>query len=92
MPDVEVGVIEHYFDKLQVGAIEITDGELAVGDTIRIKGNTTDFTTTIHSMQIERQDVEKVQKGDSVGIKLKERVRIHDKVFKVTDQLGNLAL
>ena len=85
MPEVEVGVIEHYFDKLRVGAIEITDGELAVGDTIHIKGKTTDFTTTIHSMQIERENVEKVQKGDSVGIKLDEQVRIHDKVFKVTD-------
>lgn len=85
MPEVEIGVVEHYFDKVGVGAIQITDGELSVGDTIRIKGHTTDFTTTIHSMQIDRQDVEKVQKGDSVGIKLEEKVRIHDKVFKVTE-------
>ena len=85
MPEVEVGVVEHYFDKACVGAIEITDGELAVGDTIRIKGHTTDLTTTIHSMQIDCLEVEKVQKGDSVVIKLDEKVRIHDKVFKVTD-------
>lgn len=85
MPEVEVGVVQHYFDNVGVGAIEMTDGELAVGDTIRIKGHTTDLTTTIHSMQIDRQDVEKVQKGDSIGIKLDEKVRIHDKVFKVTD-------
>ena len=85
MPEVEIGVIEHFFDKVGVGAIEITDGELAVGDTIRIKGTTTDFTATVHSMQIDREKVDKVQKGDSVGIKLDEKVRIHDKVFKVTD-------
>lgn len=85
MPEVEVGVVQHYFDNVGVGAIEMTDGELAVGDTIRIKGNTTDLTTTIHSMQIDREIVDKVQKGDSVGIKLDEKVRIHDKVFKVTD-------
>ena len=85
MPEVEVGVVQHFFDKVSVGAIEMTDGELAVGDTIRIKGHTTDFTTTIHSMQIDREIVDKVQKGDSVGIKLDEKVRIHDKVYKVTE-------
>ena len=85
MPEVEIGVVQHYFDKAGVGAIEMTDGELSVGDTIRIKGHTTDFTTTIHSMQIDRQDVETVKKGDSVGIKLDEKVRIHDKVYKVTE-------
>jgi putative protease len=68
-----------------VGAIEITEGELLVGDTIHIKGHTTDFTTTIDSMQIEHNTVEKAKKGDAIGIKLAERVRQHDKVFKVIE-------
>jgi putative protease len=85
MSEVEIGVIQHYFDKIGVGAIEITEGELLVGDTIHIKGHTTDFTTTIDSMQIEHNTVEKAKKGDAIGIKLAERVRQHDKVFKVIE-------
>jgi translation initiation factor IF-2 len=84
MPEVEVGIVQHYFDKAGVGAIEITDGELAVGDTIHIKGSTTDFTATVESIQIEHQTVEKAKKGDDIGIKLSDKVRQKDKVFKVT--------
>lgn len=85
MTEVAIGVISHYFDKINVAAIDITDGELSVGDTIHIKGHTTDCTTTIESMQIEHDSVEKAKKGDPIGIKVVERVREHDKVFKVTD-------
>jgi putative protease len=85
MAEVEIGIIENYFDKIGVGAIEITNGELMKGDTIHIKGHTTDFSVTVESMQIEHQTVEKAKKGDSIGIKLGERARRHDKVYKVTD-------
>ena len=50
MAEEEIGVVEHYFDKIGVGAIEITQGELVVGDTIHIKGHTSDFTMTVESL------------------------------------------
>ncbi len=80
----EIGVIEHYFDKINVAAISLT-GKLVVGDTIHIKGHTTDVTTTIESMQIEHDSVKKAGKGDDVGIEVGEKVRDHDKVFKVVE-------
>jgi putative protease len=86
MKEEEIGIVDNYYEKIGVGTLEITKGELLVGDTIHIKGHTTDFTTTVESIQIEHLTVEKAQKGDSIGIKLPERVRKHDKVFKVTEE------
>ena len=85
MSEQEIGVISHYFDNINVAALEITDGELSVGDTIHIKGHTSDFTTTVESMQVEHESVEKAKKGDSIGIKVPEKAREHDKVFLVTE-------
>jgi len=85
MTEVEVGVIKHFFDKVGVAALEITSGELAVGDTIHIKGHTTDFAATIESMQIEHETVQKAETGDSIGIRVAEKAREHDKVFRVTE-------
>jgi putative protease len=70
-----------YFAKAEVAAIQITDGEIKVGDTLRIKGATTEFTQKIDSMQIDRASVSSAKAGQSVGIKVKERVREHDRVF-----------
>lgn len=81
----KVGVVFNYFAKPEVAAINITDGVLEIGDTIHIKGETTDFTQKIESMQIEREPVKKAEKGQSVGIKVKERVRPNDVVYKVMD-------
>lgn len=85
MTEKEIGVVSHYFDKIGVAAIEITNGKLSVGDTIHIKGRTTDLTTTVESMQIEHEKVNEAKKGDAVGIKVTEKARQHDKVFKVTE-------
>ena len=85
MPEVEIGAIEHYFDKVGVGAFTIKNGDLSVGDTIHVKGHTTDFTTTVESIQIEHAKVAKAVNGDSVGIKLGEKAREHDKVYRVTE-------
>ncbi len=76
-----VGQITHYFSHLGVGIIDLTGGELKVGDTIHIKGKHTDFSQTVDSMQIEHQNVSRAEKGKSVGIKVKEKVREHDQVF-----------
>lgn len=78
-----VGTVKDYFAKIGVAAIELS-GELRVGDTIRIHGHTTDITQQVASMQIEKQEVQAAAAGQPIGIKVKERVRPHDRVFKVT--------
>ncbi len=85
MKEEKIGRITHFFPHIPAGAIEL-EGELAVGDTIHIKGHTTDFTEVIESMQIENKSVEKGSKGDDIAIKLKERVRINDTVYKVIEE------
>ena len=79
----EVGKIFKYFSKVNVAAINITSGSLKIGDTIRIKGATTDFTQQIESMEIDRQKVDTAGAGQSIGIKVKDRVRENDLVYKV---------
>ena len=78
-----IGHIIHYYSRLGVGIIELTAGELKVGDTIHIKGAHTDVTQTVESIQIEHQSVARAEKGKSVGIKVKDKVREHDQVFRV---------
>jgi U32 family peptidase len=84
MPEIEVGVVNKYFDKIGVGMIQVTQGELAVGDKIHIKGSTTDLATSISSMQVNRQSVQTARPGEEAGIKLDSKVRQKDKVYKVT--------
>jgi translation initiation factor IF-2 len=79
----KVGVITHYFTKVGVGIINLTDGDLKVGDNIHVKGHTTDFNQTVESMQIEHQNVNEAKRGAQVGIKVKGHVREHDVVYKV---------
>lgn len=78
---VEVGIVFKFFAKPSVAAINITSGELKVGDTIMIKGETTDFTQQVESMEIDRVKVESASAGQGVGIKVTDRVRPHDKVY-----------
>ena len=84
MAEQLIGTVTHYFSKAQVAGIDITDGELHVGDTIHILGHTSDFTQTINSMQIEHASVESVKVGDQIGIRVSEHAREHDKVYRVT--------
>ena len=77
-----VGRITHYFGHVEAAAIELT-GSLKVGDTIHIKGHTTDLTEVIDSMQIENKPIAEAKKGDVIGIGVKERVRPHDTVYKI---------
>ena len=84
MPEEEIGRVSHYFNQISVAALELT-GELSVGDTIHIKGHTSDFTQGVDSMQIEHDSVEKAGPGDSVGIKVEERAHEHDTIYKVTE-------
>ena len=86
MVEEKIGVIEHFFTNVSVAAIKITAGELKIGDHIHIVGATTDFEQKINSMEINRKPVEIVKPGDDVGIKVKERVREHDIVYKVQEE------
>jgi len=83
MPEEQVGTVSHYFGKVGVAGIDVTADEIKVGDTIHITGHTTDFTQTIDSMQIDNATVEQATKGDSIGIKVSDRVRPHDIVYRV---------
>ena len=85
MPEEQVAVIVKFFSKPSVAALQITKGVIKVGDVLRYQGHTTDFTEEIKTMEIDNQAVEEAKAGELVGIKVKERVRENDKVFKVTD-------
>lgn len=78
---VEIGKIVHFFSKINVAVIELK-APLSVGDTILIKGPNTDFEQTVDSMQIEHSNVQRAEKGQSIGLKVKDRVRETDTVYK----------
>jgi len=78
----EIGEIFSYYSKIGVAAIKLKSA-LKKGDKVHFKGNTTDFEQTIKSMQIEHKSVEKAKKGDDLGIKVDDRVRPGDKIYKV---------
>jgi len=85
MPEEMVGVIVKFFAKPSVAAIEVTAGGIKVGDLLRFKGHTTDFTEQVSSMQVDNEPVDEVKVGDLVGIKVKERVRENDTVYHVDE-------
>jgi len=84
MPEEEIGKISDFFAHPVVAGIELT-GRLKVGDRIHIKGHTTDLELTVNSMQIDNVNVTEAKAGDAIGIKVTERVRRGDTVYKVTD-------
>jgi putative protease len=83
MEEEKVGTVQKFFAKPSVAAVEVTGGVLRIGDRLHFKGHTTDFEETVTSMQIELEPVEEAKPGDLIGIKVKERVRENDSVFKV---------
>jgi translation initiation factor IF-2 len=85
MAEEQVGVIVKFFAKPSVAALEVKNGTIKKGDLLRYKGHTTDFTEEIASMEIDNQPVDEVKAGDLVGVKVKERVREGDKVYKVSE-------
>lgn len=77
----EIGIITHYFPHVQAAVVKLK-APLAVGDTIKVKGHTTDFTQVIDSMQINRVPVTSAKVGEEIGLLVKSRVRQHDLVYK----------
>lgn len=84
MAEIEVGIVDSFFAKPVVAGIRVT-GDIAVGDTLHIRGHTTDLTLTVESMEVEHGRIEEAHAGDSIGIKVSDRVRPHDKVYKVKE-------
>ncbi len=83
MPEVEIGKVSEFFAHPVVAGIELT-APLKAGDAIHIKGHTTDIEMTVESIQIDNMDVPAAKAGDAIGIKVSDRVRRGDTVYKVT--------
>ncbi len=84
MEKKEIGKITHYFGKINVAAIALTDS-LKVGDKISIQGSHTDFEQEVDSIQIEKESIQEAGAGQEVGIKVKDRVRENDAVYKLVE-------
>jgi len=85
MAEEEVGVVVGFFAKPSVAALKVTKGSIKKGDILMYKGHTTDFTEEVKSLQIDNQPVDEARVGDMIGIKVEERVREKDAVYKVVD-------
>ena len=81
MEEIAIGKVVGYFGKIGVAAIQITNGELKIGDRIKFKGTVTDFEQEVESIQAEHENLERVEAGTDIGIKVKEKVREHDTVY-----------
>ena len=84
MPEVEIGKVSDFFARPVVAGIQLT-ASLKLGDRIHIKGHTTDIELTIESIQINNVDVKEAKAGDAVGVRVTDRVRRGDTIYKVTD-------
>ena len=83
MDEVIVGRVTHYFPRVQVAVVQLTDDELRIGDSIRVLGTTSNFTQPVDSMEIEHSPVEIVGAGEEVAIRVIERARVGDLVFRI---------
>jgi putative protease len=82
MDEHEVGKVTHYYSHIGVAVVKLTDS-LSKGDKIKIAGHTTNLEQTVDSMQIEHNELEKAKKGQEIGLKVADKVREHDTIFKV---------
>ncbi len=83
MDEELTGRVTHYFPRVEVAAVEVTADELRVGDTIRVLGTTSNFTQEVDSLEIDHEPVESAQVGQLVGIRVAERARVNDLVFRI---------
>ena len=80
-----IGKVTHFFNKISVAVLELTEDSLKVGETLHFKGGDRDFEQKVDSMQIEHKDVPEAKKGESFGLKVDKPVREGDQVFKVLE-------
>jgi putative protease len=83
-PGERIGVVTHYFNHASVAVVKLESARLRVGDTIHIRGHTTDFKQRVDSLEVNHAPVEEVGPGDDFGLKVREHAREHDVVYKVT--------
>lgn len=83
MSESMIGNVTHFYNDLNVAIVEVTDGELHLGDTVHIEGHTSDFVQKIKSMELDHQAIDLAKKGDLVGIEVDEHAREHDHVYIV---------
>ncbi len=83
MAEVKIGEVVKFFAKPSVAAVKVTGGEVKVGDTVKFTGHTTDLTHTIDSMEVNNQKIDTAVTGDFIGVKIGDRVRPGDEVFRV---------
>jgi len=81
----EVGKVIHYFTRLQVAGVRLTD-RLQVGDHVYILGCTSDFEQDVTSMQLDHQPIEVGKRGQEIGLRVVERVRPGDTMYKVEEE------
>ncbi len=84
MPEEVIGQVSDFFAHPLVAGIELT-ASLKLGDRVHIKGHTTDLEMTVTSMQVNNVAVNEAKAGDSIGVKVSERVRRSDTVYKISD-------
>ena len=82
MREKEIGYVSNYFSELSVSSVEITNGTVSLGDTLHFKGRTTDFISKVDSMQIDHEPITEAKTGDSIGVRVSEKVRKHDRYIK----------
>lgn len=80
-----IGVVTHYYSHLNVAVVQLNKGALKTGDTIHIKGHTTDITQKVESMEYEHRHIDQASAGQSFGLKVKDHVREHDIVYLVKE-------
>ena len=83
MAETRIGTVTHYYNHIHVAGVTITDGELREGDTIHVKGHTSDFEQKVESMQIDHEPVKVAKPGDQIGLTVIEHAREHDIVYIV---------
>lgn len=86
MGEEKIGEVMKFFAKPSVAAVKITSGELLAGDTVKFVGHTTDFEDRIDSMEIDNKQIEKATAGDYIGIKVADRVRPGDEMFRIVPE------
>ena len=79
----EVGVITHYFPKVDAAVVKLTKAGLSIGDKIVIKGHTSDFKEKVDSIQLDHEPIQNAEKDMEIGLKVKAKVREHDVVYKI---------
>ena len=85
MTEEQVGVVVKFFSKPSVAAIEVSGGGLKKGDTLKYRGHTTDFMDVVSSMELDNKPIEEAKVGDLIGIRVKDRVREGDKVYRIVE-------